>query len=109
MRWLAALPLAVSIATAAEAAPNICKLAPEVLACFHPEDTYLTCSELRRNHAKVYFRGSILGRAYQLEYSIERRHNAAERVMYSRVLLLSDNAILPPSPQCMYGEWMPWK
>ncbi|WP_145980778.1 hypothetical protein [Magnetospirillum sp. ME-1] len=89
-----ALPAAAQAATICEAAPNI-------VSCFHPTAKYLECSMSGRDTAVIRFKGGITGRPYAMQVRSERKDN------FSRLILLDDNAAVPPSQKCGYLQWQP--
>lgn len=99
MRFLATLSLCSLITVAAQAQGDVCASANMIAACFHPSASFVGCEAGANGRAKVYFKGGLTKRPYQLEY--ERQSRPGE----TRIVLLSDNAVVPPSPRCKLRDW----
>lgn len=98
MRYAFAAIFAISFASPAFA---ICDQAPEFLACYHPTASFTGCKQTSPDRAFIYFRGGVTNRPYQLEVAVEKLNG------FGRVILLGDNATLPPNSRCTLQEWRP--
>lgn len=74
-------------------------MAESAVRCFHPTAKYKECVETGGNTAIARFKGGITGRPYAISYRLEMRND------FARVVLLDDNAAVPPNKHCSMAEW----
>lgn len=87
----------------AASAGDVCTLGQAVTNCFHPTARYQECEVIGRDTGRARFSGGLTGRPYSLSYRVETKDS------FARVVLLDDNAAIPPNKSCSMASWQPMK
>ncbi|BAE51222.1 hypothetical protein [Paramagnetospirillum magneticum] len=82
-------------------ASALCDSAANIVGCLHPTAKYQECTMSTPNTAVIRFKGGITGRPYALQVRHEQKDS------FRRLVLLDDNATVPPNANCPHLQWQP--
>jgi hypothetical protein len=80
---------------------TLCHFAAAILACYHPTAIPQQCQLTGYDTADIFYQGGLTRRPYVMTVQGQTDGNM------QRIVLLNDNAVIPPNMGCAMGQWHP--